>query len=70
MKKSKLTVLDAIRCGYMSRSAWNRTREVPEKTVRMLAAMALTCVESGWSDRLRDLVRGIETILPRQEGGA
>lgn len=57
---SKITVKSAIGCGFMTRKTWDRAKELPEKTVRMIAAMALSAIESKWSDAYRDLARGVE----------
>ena len=56
---------DDVRCGYATRAAIAVVEQLPPEHARRLAAMALTCFESPWSDRLRDLLRGVACLLGR-----
>lgn len=63
---SPTTLKDDLACGYISESALKLVKTLTPEQQERLAAMALTCFESGWSDRLRDLLRGVACLLGRE----
>ena len=65
-KPRKTSLEDELKCGYIAKDALELVEKLPPDQVKRLAAMALTCFESSWSDRLRDLLRGVACLLGRQ----
>ncbi|MGV3724296.1 MAG: hypothetical protein ACO1SX_25660 [Actinomycetota bacterium] len=53
--------------GYASAAASAEVSALPVEAVLRLAAMAVTCYDSQWSDRGRDLTRGVASVLRRPE---
>jgi hypothetical protein len=53
-------------CGYVTQEALDEAATLDEKALRLLAAMAITHHDSGWSDSQRDLLRGCTDLLGRK----
>lgn len=53
----------ALSCGYATEEALRSVERLDSELVKLLAAMAITCKDSAWSDRLRDLLRGAHEAM-------
>lgn len=54
---------DAIKCGFVDEAALLMANGLTGIQQRMLAAMALAWFNSKWTDKARDLHRGIQCVL-------
>lgn len=55
----KASVFRAIECGYTTEEASLVARTLPAWKARLVAAMAIKWLSSPWSDKDRDLYRGL-----------
>lgn len=64
--KMRKPAWDDPSCGYVAPGAAEIVRALDDDEVRRLAAMAVTFFDSEWSDRDRDLFRGVASVLRRE----
>ena len=56
------SLADDLECGYANEEALDIINNLGSEDIQRLAAMALTWYASEWSDRDRDLLRGIYSV--------